>query len=416
MTEIQIFLLSLVLILALDLVTVAARVGFLNAGLARLLSQREWMRPQIETTLTLTRSLPRLRASLIITQTILRFLMVGLIFLIIYLQLPDISILALTSVVFLSAWIIFSLEWFVEGRTVRAPEVWALRLTFFIRAIIFITSPLVALPLALSGDTQSEGEGTGIVTEDELKTLVDAGEQNGVLEQEERKMIFSIFELGDTLAREIMVPRIDVLALNEFTKFSVAVEALLKSGHSRVPVYSQSVDNILGLLYAKDLLRVWRKGDQIDSLRELLRPAYFVPEAKKVDQLLAEMQNQRIHMAIVVDEYGGVAGLVTLEDIIEEILGEIQDEYDQGEESPYQELSDGEFIFLGRIDLDDFNEIISSNLPTDEADTLAGFIYSRIGRVPSNGESVMVDNLLLTVEQVTGRRIRKVRAKWVTNP
>lgn len=414
MTETLIFLIILALFLALDLITVAARVGFLNTGLARLLSQRDWMRTQIERTLTLTHSLTRLRASLIVTQTILRFLMVGLIFLIVYLQLSDSSILALTPVVFLAAWIIFVLEWIVEGRADRAPEVWALRLTSFARAIVFITSPLVALPLALSGDTQSGREGTGLITEAELKTLVDAGQHDGVLEREERKMIFSIFELGDTLSREIMVPRIDVMALNEFTQFPAAVEALLESGYSRVPVYSQSVDNILGLLYAKDLLRVWREGDQIDSLRDLLRPAYFVPEAKKVDELLAEMQKQRIHMAIVVDEYGGVAGLVTLEDIIEEILGEIQDEYDQGEESPYQELADGEFIFQGRIDLDDFNEIIDFNLPTDEADTLAGFIYSRIGHVPSNGESVQVDNLLLTVDQVSRRRIRKVRTKWIT--
>jgi Mg2+/Co2+ transporter CorC len=166
-------------------------------------------------------------------------------------------------------------------------------------------------------------------------------------------------------------------------------------------------------LYAKDLLRVWRTGGQLNSLRDLLRPAYFVPEAKKVDELLTELQAQRIHMAIVVDEYGGVAGLVTLEDIVEEIVGEILDEYDQAEEAPYQVLKTGEHIFLGRVDLDDFNEIMSSNLPSDEADTIGGFMYSRIGRVPEVGEKVKEDTLLLTVEQVSGRRIRKVRAQWL---
>jgi putative hemolysin len=163
------------------------------------------------------------------------------------------------------------------------------------------------------------------------------------------------------------------------------------------------------LLYAKDLLSVWREGNKIESLRELLRPAYFVPEAKKVDELLTELQGQRVHMAIVVDEYGGVAGVVTLEDIVEEILGEIQDEYDDAEESPYEELSANEFIFLGRVDLDDFNEIVEADLPKDDADTLGGYIYSRLGRVPTAGESVQVDNMQLTVEQVIGRRIRKVR-------
>jgi CBS domain containing-hemolysin-like protein len=177
-------------------------------------------------------------------------------------------------------------------------------------------------------------------------------------------------------------------------------------------VYQDSVDNILGLVYAKDLLRVWREGNQTVSLHTLLRPAYFVPEAKKINELLEEMQIRRVHMAIIVDEYGGVAGLVTLEDIVEEILGEIQDEYDQGEELPYQPLGDGEYLFQGRIDLDDFNEVMSSNL-IKEADTLGGFIYNSIGRVPAVGDAVQIENLLLTVEQVSGRRIRKVRASWL---
>jgi CBS domain containing-hemolysin-like protein len=138
-----------------------------------------------------------------------------------------------------------------------------------------------------------------------------------------------------------------------------------------------------------------------------------VPEAKKVDELLTEMQAQRIHMAVVVDEYGGVAGLVTLEDIVEEILGEILDEYDQAEESPYEALPEGGYVFQGRIDLDDFNEIVAGDLPKDEADTLGGFIYSVLGRVPANGEQVQVDSLLLTVEQVSGRRIRKVRVQQI---
>jgi CBS domain containing-hemolysin-like protein len=209
-----------------------------------------------------------------------------------------------------------------------------------------------------------------------------------------------------------MVPRIDMLALEADVPIEQAVQALLESGHSRVPVYDDTVDNTLGLLYSKDLLRIWQEGDKIASLRALLRPAYFIPEAKKVDELLAEMQSRRIHMAIVVDEYGGVAGLVTLEDIVEEIVGEIQDEFDQAEELPYQELGDGEYMFLGRVDVDSFNEVMGSDLPKDEADTLGGYIYSRLGRVPHVGDQVKTDDLLLTVEQVSARRIRKIRAGW----
>jgi CBS domain containing-hemolysin-like protein len=281
-----------------------------------------------------------------------------------------------------------------------------------------IVSPAVGLGLLLSGKRHAVPDASGVAAAsgDDLLTLMDAGEQGGLIQQDERKMIDSIIELGDTLAREIMVPRIDMLALDVDTPMPEAVDALLKSGHSRVPVYEVTVDNVLGLLYAKDLLRLWLEGEKSGSLRPLLRQAYFIPEAKKVDDLLAEMQSRRIHMAIVVDEYGGIAGLVTLEDIVEEIVGEIQDEYDLAEESPYEEISAGEYIFQGRIDLDDFNEITASSLSKDEADTLAGFLYSRLGRVPSSGESLQVDHLTLKVEQVSGRRIRKVRVTSATDP
>jgi len=326
---------------------------------------------------------------------------------------PVLLLRAALLALLLGAFVFFYLEWVVQRKAVQNPEVWAMRLTPYARLLMGMMGIFVYLPLYFSNEVQPAPEATGLVTEDELKTLVDAGQEEGLFEQGERRMIYSIFDLGETLAREIMVPRIDMLALEVSTSLPEAVDELLNSGHSRVPVYEEAVDNMLGLLYAKDLLRVWREGNQLDSLRDLLRPAYFVPEAKKVDELLAEMQSQSIHMAIVVDEYGGVAGLVTLEDIVEEVLGEIRDEYDQGEELPYQALKNGEFLFLGRIDLDDFNEIMGSHLPKDEADTLGGYIYSRLGRVPAAGDKVHADQLLLTVEQVSGRRIRKVRARWV---
>jgi len=222
-------------------------------------------------------------------------------------------------------------------------------------------------------------------------------------------MIYSIFKLGDTLVREVMVPRIYITSVEADITIQDAADALLSSGYSRVPVYDDTIDNIVGLLYARDLLRALREASQVTALRELLRPAYFVPEAKKVDELLDEMQARRVHMALVVDEYGGIAGLVTLEDIVEEIVGEIRDEYDQAEEMPFQRLNENEVLFLGRVDLDDLNEVMHSDLPKDEAETLGGFIYSQIGRVPENGESLKVGDLVLTVEQVSGRRIRKVR-------
>ena len=411
MTELVYIIIALVLLLLLDLMAIAARGSFMQTNHARLLALREQSGERVNQTVALLLALARLRISLNLTLIITRFLLAGLALLIVY-RLGVYPTLLVVAGLLLMALVVFWFEWIVERNVARNPETWAMRLTGFVRLMVSVASFLL-LPLLIFGDSTEMMETPSIVTEDELKTLVDAGQEEGIFEQGERRMIYSIFQLGDTLTREIMVPRIDMLALDVNTPLPDAVDALLQSGYSRVPVFEETVDNTLGLLYAKDLLRAWREGDELGSLRSLLREAYFVPEAKKVDELLAEMQSLRIHMAIVVDEYGGVAGLVTLEDIVEEILGEIQDEYDQGEEAPYQKMEDGKYMFLGRIDLDDFNEIMNSDLPSDEADTLGGYIYSRLGRVPTVGEKVRTGKLLLTVEQVSARRIRKVSARWL---
>ncbi|MBN2548746.1 MAG: CBS domain-containing protein [Anaerolineales bacterium] len=404
--------LALVLCLILDLVMISVRSSFLQTSYAHLLPMREREEQQVIRTIGLLPALPRLRASLNFALVLTRFLLAGLILQLVQLRALGWQIWVQVLVFFLAVLLIFWLEWICERIVSRHPALWAMRLTPLARAWMF----LAALPIApLNLPAVGEGilqTGSGVM-ESDVKTLVDAGQEEGVFEQEERRMIYSIFELGDTLAREIMVPRIDMLALDVTTPLLVAVDVIINSGHSRVPVYEEVVDKTLGVLYIKDLMRLWREGNPANSLHDLLRPAYFVPEAKKVDELLAEMQAERIHMAIVVDEYGGVAGLVTLEDIVEEILGEIQDEFDQSEEAPYQQLKDGSYIFLGRVDLDDFNEVMGSFLPKEEADTLGGYIYSRLGRVPAGGETVENDNLLLTVEQVSARRIRKVRARWL---
>jgi putative hemolysin len=406
-----IYLLLSFILLLFDLVTIAARAGLRNANLARLLQMRVAMPVQVDRARTFIQSLSRPYAALHTFQSLVRVLMLVLIFLLFGFGNPDRMMVVVVAITLLIGLLVAWLEWMVERLVTRNPETWVLRLTLFIQVMMVLLYPFVLVSLILSREWFNPPPSTGTVTEDELKTLVDAGQQEGVLEQEERQMIYSIFQLGDTLTREIMVPRIDVLALDVNSPLEEAVDALLTSGYSRVPVYEDTIDNILGVLYGKDLLKVWRQENgQLESLRAVLREPYFIPEAKKVDELLAEMQSKHVHMAIVVDEYGGVAGVVTLEDIIEEIFGEIQDEYDQ-EEQPYQVLTDGDYIFRGRIDLDDFNQIMDTTLPVDEADTLGGFIYTRLGHVPMAGESVEEDGLLLTVELVSSRRIRKVRAQ-----
>lgn len=391
---------------------VAARAALRHSSLARLIHLRELQEPKAEQTLELIESMPRPYAGLQIAQSLTRILYIGAVLILIQngtrlTSLLEI-ILALLIVWLGIAW----LEWIVERAVIRDPERRLLNFQRFIRYTTLFLYPLVSLNLLFSKELSQSQENTSMVTEDALKTLVDVGQKDGILEQEERKMIHSIFQLGDTLTREIMVPRIDVQALEVGVSLSEGVDLLLSSGFSRVPVYDETIDNILGMLYAKDLIQIWREGNGSTHIRrDLLREAYFVPEAKKVDELLAEMQKRRVHMAIVVDEYGGVAGVVTLEDIIEEIFGEIQDEYDEEEELPFRKLENGDYLFRGRIDLDDFNDIMNCNLPNDEADTLSGFIYTRLGHVPTTGESVQEEDLLLTVEQVSNRRIHKVRAQ-----
>ncbi|RPI21856.1 MAG: HlyC/CorC family transporter [Chloroflexota bacterium] len=413
MTELQLVLaIFLGLMLVFDLLATAARIGLENANLVRLMGPGEHKESEITRTIQLLSTSSRARASLSLAQGLMRFIAAGLAILVfVRWTADDLPIWQVLAVMAATALVWVWLEWLIETQVKKDPEAWSIRLRFYIQFWMILLYPFMALTFQFTPESERIEAGNNIVTEDELKSMVDAGQQEGLLEQDERKMIYSIFRLGDTLAREIMIPRIDMTAVDVKEPLEQVIDNLLRSGYSRVPVYEETIDHVLGLLYTKDLLRVWREGNSLRSLRELLRPAYFVPEAKKVDELLAEMQSRRVHMAVVVDEYGGVAGVVTLEDIVEEIVGEIQDEFDQAEESPYQEISDGEYVFQGRVGLDDFNEVMGTLLPSEEADTLGGFIYNRVGRVPNAGESMQVDNLLLTVEQVSGRRIRKVRAQ-----
>jgi putative hemolysin len=278
-----------------------------------------------------------------------------------------------------------------------------------VRFLVWITN-LIAKPFG-----GRPRRGMPIVTEEEIKTLVDAGEEGGVIEEEEKEMIYSIFEYGDTVAREVMVPRMDVLAIDVGTPLLDAMDAVIHHTHSRVPVYQEGIDNVLGILYAKDLLKVLhekgRAGANEVRVADILRPAAFTPESKKVSELFEEMQKRRIHMAIVIDEYGGTAGIVTIEDILEEIVGEIQDEYDQAEELEIQPAGKDEWLINARANLGDINAALHVHFPVDEADTLGGFIYMQLGKVPLPGDEVRHENVLMKVVNVAGRRIGKVRVQ-----
>ena len=400
----------LVILVLLDLSIGATRVSMLNARPLRLKSEDDDQSGLVQRTVKLIEN-PRLRANLRLSQTLARFLMAFLVVQLVMFWMgsaQSVLVVNIIALVLLSM-LMLIIEFRIEHQVFQDPDKWAIRLSWFASILMFVFTPLTFIPLLFLKPTFGH-QSYAQITEDELKTWVESEEEPGSLEREERQMIYSIFHFGDTLTREIMIPRIDIIALDVGTSPDDAIQTFLTSGHSRLPVYENTIDNVIGLLYAKDLLKKTIINNEEVPLRKMLRPAYFVPETKKVDELLAEMQSQRIHMGIVVDEYGGVAGLVTLEDIVEEIVGEIHDEYDSaGEEALFQEIAENEYIFQGRIDLDDFNEVMNSNLSKDESDTLAGYLYDIMGRVPQGGESIQVDNLSFSIEQVTGRRIRRVR-------
>jgi CBS domain containing-hemolysin-like protein len=245
------------------------------------------------------------------------------------------------------------------------------------------------------------------VTEEEIRHLVDVAEEEEEIEEEERELIHSIFEFGDTVVREVMVPRPDMVNLQASKTVSDALEAISKHGYSRIPIYEGDVDNVVGVVYAKDLLKKITDLSQDAKLRGHGRAPLFVPEQKKVLELLREMQAQRIHMAIVVDEYGGTAGLVTIEDLLEEIVGEIVDEYDRDEQL-IEPIDQNRVRVDARVPIDEINELLHVSLPDDEWDTVGGLVFGLTGRVPRPGEKLRYDSVEFVTEQVTGRRIQKI--------
>lgn len=290
------------------------------------------------------------------------------------------------------------------------PEQAALRWAPLIALLMRLFSPLSALTRGLSSlFAASVGAPNAYVTEEEIKTLVDAGSEEGVIEDDEKEMIYSVLQFNDKVVRELMVPRIDIVALSAETTLEQALQVAVAEGHSRIPIYEDTVDHIVGVLYAKDLLTRLDEANRQRPVREIMRSAYFVPESKRASQLLEELQRQKVHMAIVIDEYGGTAGLITIEDLLEEIVGEIQDEYDPEEEAEYQQIGADEYRFDAGIHLVEVNELLNVQLSTEESDTLGGYIFSVLGKVPQVGESFERDGLRFTVESLDGRRIGWVR-------
>ncbi|WP_027499969.1 hemolysin family protein [Rhodococcus sp. UNC363MFTsu5.1] len=294
-----------------------------------------------------------------------------------------------------------------------------------LQVIGVLFSPISGL-LILVGNALTPGRGFRngpFASEIELRELVDMAQERGVVADEERRMIQSVFELGDTPAREVMVPRTEMVWIEATKSAGQATSLAVRSGHSRIPVIGENVDDILGVVYLKDLVqRTYHStdGGRGVTVGEVMRPPVFVPDSKPLDSLLAEMQRDRNHMALLVDEYGGIAGLVTIEDVIEEIVGEIADEYDIGEIAPVEDLGDGRFRLSARLPVEDLAELFEMEIDNDEVETVGGLLGYELGRVPLPGSEVTTDGLMLRAEggsDVRGRvRISTVLAWRAPEP
>lgn len=251
-----------------------------------------------------------------------------------------------------------------------------------------------------------------VLTEKDLQDIIEESEEDGIINEEEGDMLHSIFEFGETIVREVMVPRTDMVCCSINATLEELLKAIISSGHSRIPIYDKSTDHIVGIVYAKDLLRFWgRKAEDI-SIPRVMRSPFFVPETKNIEDLLQDFKTRRVHLAIAIDEYGGTSGLITIEDLLEEIVGDIQDEYDLEEEELVEE-EDGNVLVDGRLNIEELEEYFDIEVPREKFDTVGGYLLDLFGYVPRSGEEILDGSLQMTVVDSDDRKIQKVRIRKV---
>jgi CBS domain containing-hemolysin-like protein len=251
-------------------------------------------------------------------------------------------------------------------------------------------------------------------TEQDINDFIEASEEEGLVNEEECEMIRSIFSLGTTIVREVMVTRTEMACVTVEATVRELLDTIIACGHSRIPVYEDSIDNIVGLLYAKDLLKLWGTEESSLSVREIMRPPYFIPESKNLEQLLQEFKRKRIHLAIVIDEYGGTSGLITIEDLLEQIVGDIQDEYDR-EESLLTVNPDGSITADGRLPVEELEEHFDIEIERDNFDSVGGLVFHLIGKIPAIGDTIDGAGLRLKILDADLRRVKKVGISLISN-
>ena len=295
---------------------------------------------------------------------------------------------------------------------VRYPERLSLFMAWPLQAFAYAVMPLrwgLRKLIDATMGTRAERP-ISLISEEEFKTLVELSEDEGVIDEEERDLIQRVFEFGDQRVSQIMTPRTDIFTLEVNEALSAALPKIKEARFSRIPVYEGTIDQIIGILYAKDLLPYSRHPEPEAKLRDLLHPVFFVPESKRIDELLREFQRNKVHMAVVVDEYGGVSGLVTMEDALEQLVGEIVDEFDT-EEVLCRQLDAQSFLVSARLPLDEFNEKLGVTIPRENVDTIGGYVFHLFGKLPKRGEAVTAHGLTFTIEHIKGTRILEIRVR-----
>lgn len=321
---------------------------------------------------------------------------------------------AVISTIVVSACVVFFAKLIPKGIACRKPEAFALAVAPAFYAVEKVLSPFTRL-LARAADLVTGPSPQGlscaaVVTEEDIKAMINLGEERGSLKEEEKELLHKVFEFGDTIASEAMRPRTEIVSVASNTTLQEVFALVSEYGYSRYPVIEATVDTVIGILYIKDILVAMSAGEvkKEDGIERFIRPAYFIPENKRVSELLSEMQRERFQLAIVIDEYGGTSGLVTLEDLIEEIVGSIHDEL-ESEEKDVQIVDEKNFVVSGQSALDEVNELIGTNLQSTEFNTLGGFVFGLFGKMPKVGEQLKYRQLKLEVIELEGRKITKVK-------
>lgn len=274
-----------------------------------------------------------------------------------------------------------------------------------VKFLAFSTNLVVKL---VGGPVKDAGDQ---ITEEEIRLMINVGEEKGIFQETETEMINSIFEFDDTVAKEVMTPRIDIVALNLEATREEILDVIIEENFSRIPVYEGSIDNIVGVLYIKDLFAMIKGNSEWEvSLKDIIRPAHFVPEYKKIDELFREMQKSKTHIAVVIDEYGGTAGIITIEDLLEEIVGNIFDEYDEVV-FDFEKIDDNTYTVSGMLDIGEINDLLDTEIPEEEFDTVSGMLLSHSGKMPEVGYELTIDNVYFRIEEVDDKRISKIRVE-----